>query len=357
MKKLLCVLGIAAMCLAGCGDDNGGGNNNGGNNNGGNGGNNNGNNNGGNGNGGEDTIVSLYSSVCGAMYKDEWDFSSLDADKQSQLESAFMDPCIDAYSKVPACKVQFLEYYNCIMVDTPASVWDELDEKEEKCREDHVDDEEALYACIDAVYANKPCKSHESAMTTCYYEPNTGKIFEDYWKDIDISEDVVALLESWNLKPSDFDREGAISVELDYGGLCEAIFEGSWDFSSLDADKKSQLAVAWKEACITDFLSAPSCDEENFNYYYCQYVTMTPSERYDYDFEEDQCSVEYSDEADIDACIEDVYADHPCKAVDAVFAACMGPEWGSYEPHAYSVVENMMENWGLDLNDYEYKFY
>ena len=92
------------------------------------------------------------------------------------------------------------------------------------------------------------------------------------------------------------------------------------------------------------------CVESPLCYEYC-------SERYDYDFEEDQCSVEYSDEADIDACIEDVYADHPCKAVDAVFAACMGPEWGSYEPHAYSVVENMMENWGLDLNDYEYKFY
>ena len=121
-KKVLCILGIAAMFLVGCGgddkDDNGGGgnNNNGGNEN--NGGNNN---NGGNeNNGGSDSNDVNFNAICAGLYGEYWDFSSLDADKQSQLESAFMDPCIDAYSKVPACKVQFLNVKQNSIMNTNA---------------------------------------------------------------------------------------------------------------------------------------------------------------------------------------------------------------------------------------------
>lgn len=207
MKKFLCVLGIAAMFLVGCGgddkDDNGGGgnNNNGGNEN--NGGNNN---NGGNeNNGGSDSNDVNFNAICAGLYGEYWDFSSLDADKQSQLQSAFLAACVDDYNKLPKCKTEVYNEYKCLVVDTPMSTWDELDELEYECEENGSSEEE-IAACVDAVWANSPCNAQQTASSECY-ESNESVM--DAWSEsVTMFVTVSDLISSWGLNINDYDDEG-----------------------------------------------------------------------------------------------------------------------------------------------------
>ena len=165
MKKLLCVLGIVAMCFAGCDND-------------------------------SDNDLN-FNDICAGIYA-EWDFSSLDADKQAQLEAAHKEGCLALYESMPVCQSESYNYYKCLYVDTPMSTFDALKDREEACYEESSVEE--ADECVENVWKDSPCYNVEEASKECY---SKNKAAFDAWNES--SEETAlskfyGLLDQWELR-------------------------------------------------------------------------------------------------------------------------------------------------------------
>ena len=209
MKKLFCILGIAAMCFAGCDnesdDDNNGGNNSGDNNGSANSGDNSGSGNSGDNSGSANNDLN-FNGICAGIYAESWDFSSLDADKKSQLDAAFKKDCLASYEKLSVCKSELYNELKCLYVDTPASAFEPLKDREEACYEQYSDPDERE-ECVDNVWKDSPCYNVQVASAECYEKNEAAYEAWAESEDANGFSSFYGLLEQWALAPDDYGAE------------------------------------------------------------------------------------------------------------------------------------------------------
>ena len=174
MKKLLCVLGIVAMCFAGCDND-------------------------------SDNDLN-FNDICAGIYA-EWDFSSLDADKQAQLEAAHKEGCLALYESMPVCKSELYNSLKCSYADEHMSFFDALEDREKACWEEYSDDEEAS-ECVQNLWKDSPCYNLDEAHEECILKNHAAY---SAWADDSIGGNVFskfyALLNQLGLDPNDYYAE------------------------------------------------------------------------------------------------------------------------------------------------------
>ena len=127
----------------------------------------------------------------------------MDADKKSQLDAAFKKDCLATYETLPVCKSELYNDFKCIYVDTPASAFELLEDREDACYEQYSDPDESE-ECVDNVWKDSPCYNVQEAHGECY-EKNEAAY--DAWSesvDANAFSSFDRLLEEWKLDPEDY---------------------------------------------------------------------------------------------------------------------------------------------------------
>ena len=199
MKKLLLGLGVMALCLTGCGDNN------------------------------EDVTEcdvnnqdadceqsqsgtqsstdnqdsTGYKAICNAMFERDYHFERADAisaDKLEQLRQAHNEACEPFYSNFPECKPELHNYYKCIYVDNTEEYWEGEKDKEEACYETYGDETPEAEACVDKLFQACVTPVDTAELCLAKYED----IFESYSKTHESPYDAVDdLLAEWGLDIDD----------------------------------------------------------------------------------------------------------------------------------------------------------
>ena len=142
----------------------------------------------------------------------------------------------------------------------------------------------------------------------------------------------------------------------DWGRICKN-FSGDLELEKqgLTEDQLSEITDLYVDACVDVNSNMPKCGDEYYDYMKCIYID-NPMEYWDeQDNEEDKCYENYTDQAEIDACVDKLY--QACRSVDEKLSKCtlehedeLDAYMESASKNAYKKVQEKLVEWGIPVD-------